>query len=237
MVDAVATVLLHLRIVTLPRVPRHYSDGDRTLPEVVVVPGVYEPWWFMSDYAELLNANGYRVRVVHGLGYNLRGIVETAELLARALRRTAPPAAGRLIVGHSKGGLIGKQLLRYREPALGIIGVVAVATPFGGSRLARQAIDPHLRIFSPRNPTIVELGRDAVLNENIVSIYGMFDPDIPEGSVLSDATNIPVPATGHMSILRDSHAAEAVLYSAGILGPHRPEARSSAAVPRRPNKK
>lgn len=217
LVDLVATGLLHLRVLLHPRVPERFHDGDRTLPEVVLLPGVYEQWWFLNDYAELLNEHGYRIRVVHGLGYNLGDIVDTAERLSRALRRVPAPDAGRIVVAHSKGGLIGKQLLRHRDGRLGLRGVVAVATPFGGSRLARQMIDPHLRVFSPQDRTIVELGSDARLNEQIVSIYGVFDPDIPEGSVLSDATNIPVAATGHMSILRDRTAAEAVLYAVRLL--------------------
>ncbi|MGO2658188.1 esterase/lipase family protein [Mycetocola reblochoni] len=220
-VDLVATARLHLRALRLPVVPPHWSRGDERLPEVVLVPGVYEQWWFLRDYAELLNAAGYRVRVVHGLGYNLRGIVETAELLAAALRRRTVADAGILLVGHSKGGLIGKQLLRRRDPELRLHGVVAVATPFGGSRLARQAIDPHLRVFSPLDPTIVELGMDARLNESIVSVYGVFDPDIPDGSTLSDATNVPVTSTGHMSILLDAEAAQAVLDAVRSLTPVR----------------
>ena len=45
-----------------------------------------------------------------GLGYNRRPVVETSERLARALERVSSNPAGRLIVAHSKGGLVGKHL-------------------------------------------------------------------------------------------------------------------------------
>jgi hypothetical protein len=85
--------------------------GDPSLPEVVLVPGVYEHWTFLRPLAERLNAAGHRVRTVHGLGVNRHPIPSTAAKLERALARVPAPAAGRIIVAHSKGGLIGKRLL------------------------------------------------------------------------------------------------------------------------------
>ena len=91
--------------------PRAWASGSRELPEVVLVPGVYEHWTFLRPLGDALSAAGHRVRVVHGLGANRRDIGETAERLGRALGRSRPPASGRVLVTHSKGGLIGKQLL------------------------------------------------------------------------------------------------------------------------------
>ncbi|WP_375385058.1 esterase/lipase family protein [uncultured Microbacterium sp.] len=216
------------------RTPSSWAEGSAELPEVVLLPGVYEHWTFLRPLADDLNAAGHRICVVHGMGANTRGIVETADRLARALARTPPPAAGRVLVAHSKGGLIGKHLLiasgaaqaAVREaaaggdpaeaaasapapaspdqpegPPLGVIGMVAVCTPFGGSPLAGLMWVPSIRAFLPSDETIVSLGRDTSVNGRIVSVFGRFDPHIPGGSVLDGATNILVSGAGHFRVL------------------------------------
>ena len=60
--------------------------------------------------------------------------------------RRAP--AGRVIVAHSKGGLVAKHLLVSGTDVApagtrGLLGLVAITTPFAGSRLARLLIDPN----------------------------------------------------------------------------------------------
>jgi pimeloyl-ACP methyl ester carboxylesterase len=83
-----------------------------------------------------------------------------------------------------------------------IRGMVAVAAPFGGSAYARYlAVSRSLRIFSPRDATILLLGHETSVNARIVSIYGRFDPHIPGGSALTGARNIELDTGGHFRIL------------------------------------
>jgi hypothetical protein len=89
--------------------------------------------------------------------------------------------------------------------------MVAVATPFGGSRLAGLFIDPSIRAFRPRNATIVMLGRETSVNGRIVSVFGPFDPHIPEGSALDGATNVRVPTPGHFRVLGSATTQRAVV--------------------------
>ncbi|MFE7846204.1 esterase/lipase family protein [Microbacterium sp. NPDC057407] len=219
--------------------PPTWHAGSADLPEVVLLPGVYEHWTFLRPLGDTLAAAGHRVRVIHGLGVNRRGIAETADLLARTLADLPLPPAGRVLVAHSKGGLIGKHLLVKTgaasaaaveasvggdpaaaaagaphspgEPSLGVLGLVAVATPFGGARRARLFIDPSIRAFLPGNETIVTLGRETSVNGRIVSVYGPYDPHIPEGSALDGATNVVVPAQGHFRVLASPKTHAAVL--------------------------
>jgi pimeloyl-ACP methyl ester carboxylesterase len=256
--------------------PRAWASGSPELPEVVLLPGIYEHWTFLRPLGDALNAAGHRVRVVHGLGSNRRGITETSERLGHALARTRPPAAGRVIVAHSKGGLIAKQLLvtsgaaaaaavegaRGGDPAaaaasatadpesaeaatttaglagmstrrgpasaavttaqtddapLGLLGLVAICTPFGGSRLARLVVDPSVRALLPSDETIVTLGRASSVNGRIVSVFGRYDPHIPDGSFLEGATNVRVPAVGHFRVLGASDTHRAVLDGVALL--------------------
>src|SRR3954447_25416397 len=91
--------------------PRPWASGSATLPEVILLPGVYEHWTFMKPLGDALSAAGHRVSVIHGLGINRQDVAKTSERLARTLAAAPPPAAGRVLVAHSKGGLIGKHLL------------------------------------------------------------------------------------------------------------------------------
>lgn len=213
--------------------PARWRTGDPSLPEVVLLPGIYEHWSFMRPLGDALSAAGHRVRVVHGMGTNRTGITHTARKLERALAKVPLPPAGRVIVAHSKGGLIAKHLLvseadatdpaspeggRQVAPgARGLLGVVAIATPFAGSRMARLIIDPSVRALLPSDETIVMLARAASVNARIVSVFGRYDPHIPDGSVLDGATNIRVPVPGHFRILGAPETHRAVIDGVALL--------------------
>ncbi|MRX43909.1 hypothetical protein GJR97_09245 [Agromyces sp. Q22] len=214
--------------------PARWRSGRGDLPEVLLLPGIYEHWSFLRPLGDALNGAGYRVRVVHGMGTNRRGIADTARRLGRAIERRRAPDAGRVIVAHSKGGLVAKQLLVSGADAagdpdgatpaangangvLGVLGLVAVATPFAGSRMARLILDPSVRALLPSDETIVMLGRAASVNARIVSVFGRYDPHIPDGSMLDGATNIRVPVAGHFRILGAVETHRAVLEGVGHL--------------------
>jgi hypothetical protein len=233
--------------------PRRWREGSDDLPEAILLPGVYEHWTFLRPLGDALNAAGHRVRVVHGLGMNRRGIVETSGRLGRALAARTPSAAGRVLVAHSKGGLIGKHLLIASgaaaaaaieaaaggDPAeaaadapappeagapsqapLGLLGLVAVCTPFHGSPLAGLFFVPSIRAFLPDDETIVMLGNEQSVNGRIVSVFGRFDPHIPDGSALDGATNVLVPASGHFRVLGSRRTHEAVIDGVRMLSSH-----------------
>lgn len=230
--------------------PRAWDHGSSALPELVLLPGVYEHWTFLRPLGDALSAAGYRVTVVHGLGLNRRGIPDTAERLGAILAATPPPTAGRILVAHSKGGLIGKHLMVTSGAAaaavieagrggqagdaaatasapdaatddsspLGLRGLVAVCTPFAGSRRARfMFLDPSIRAFLPDDETIVMLGRDSSVNGRIASVFGVYDPHIPDGSALEGATNVQVPAFGHFHLLGSLQTHRAVIEAVALL--------------------
>ncbi|HEY6801640.1 MAG TPA: alpha/beta fold hydrolase, partial [Agromyces sp.] len=180
LLDELTALAMQLATPFRRKVPAHYRRGDPGLPTVVLLPGVYEHWSFLRSIADELSRAGHRIAVVHGLGPNRRPVVHTSERLARALARVPAPPAGRVIVSHSKGGLIAKHLLLGDEGdesdegdegdegdesdegglghGLGLLGIVTVCTPFAGSSLARIFRDPSIRAFLPEDETIVQLG-------------------------------------------------------------------------------
>ncbi|SFR68057.1 hypothetical protein SAMN05428970_0332 [Agromyces sp. CF514] len=210
---------------------RSWRHGDDGLPQVVLLPGVYEHWTFMRPLGNALNRAGHRVRVVRGLSMNRLPIATTAARAVAALAAEPAPPAGRVFVAHSKGGLVAKHVLMDQEraeaagapPDVGVLGAVTICTPFAGSRYARMFVNRTMRDLIPEDETIVLLGGTASVNARIVSVFGLFDPHVPEGSVLEGATNVQVQAAGHFRILKAPEAAAAVVEGIALLAAPRVE--------------
>lgn len=180
--------------------PAQMLDGDRA--PVVVVPGIYESWKFLLPLLIQVHERGHPVHVVEMLQLNLRPVIESAAHVSSYLEQR--DITGAIILAHSKGGLIGKHVMTQPESKQRVRGMVAVATPFGGSTYARFMLAPSLRIFSPSNSTIRALASEEEVNSHIVSIYGAFDPHIPGGSELPGAKNVQLETGGHFRILAHS---------------------------------
>ncbi|TNU76252.1 alpha/beta hydrolase [Miniimonas arenae] len=166
---------------------------------VLLLPGIYETWEVMAPLARALHDAGHPVHTVPGLGYNgatLPQSVTTVEARLRAL-----DLRDAVLVAHSKGGLIGKSVLTAAWSTGRVAGLVAVNTPFGGSRLARWFPARAVRALSPLDTDIVALGRTVDTHDRIHSIYARFDPHVPDGSVLVGATNVELPIDGHFRVL------------------------------------
>lgn len=177
--------------------PASFLSGDRT--PIVVLPGIYETWKFMQPTITALHDRGHPVHIVDLLRRNSRPVVEMAVRVTEFLEHRDLNDV--VIVAHSKGGLIGKQVMAYGVAAPRVSAMLAVATPFGGSRYADVMLVPSLRTFSPRDPTILSLAEETAVNERIVSIYGAFDPHIPGGSALPGAKNVMLDTGGHFRVL------------------------------------
>lgn len=176
---------------------------------VVVIPGVYEDWRFMLPLVRRLHEAGHPVHVLTLLHRNRLAVPKAADLIAGYIRDRDLSDA--MIVAHSKGGLIGKFVMMQLDPERRIAGMVAVCSPFSGSRYASFMLLPSLRAFSPRNAVTMQLSREESVNERITSVYGLFDPHIPEGSVLPGARNIQLDTAGHFRILAHEDTIRTIL--------------------------
>ncbi|WP_349897075.1 esterase/lipase family protein [Parafrigoribacterium soli] len=192
-------------------IPERYATGEA--PPVLLLPGVYENWQFLKPIGDLLNRLGHPVHVVQELGYNRKPIADSAELATRIL--VERDLRHTVIVGHSKGGIIGKQLMVTDAVADRIDSMVAINSPFSGSRLARYAPAAPLRAFLPTNETIATLAANLEANSRITSIFSSFDPVIPEGSRLEGARNIELQLSGHFRPLNDPRLLAAVREAVG----------------------
>lgn len=165
---------------------------------IVVLAGVYETWRFLEPLVVALHDRGHPVYVVDALRRNRFPVVDEAQQITAFLRER--DLSGVILVAHSKGGLAGKLAMTASE-GWRIRSMLAVATPFGGSRYARRMPGRVLRAFAPDDPSIVALAREIDVNARIVSVYAAFDPHIPEGSELPGAKNVVLDTGGHFRIL------------------------------------
>ena len=181
------------------RVPAAFSAGDGR--PVLILPGIYETWHYLRPVAELLNADGHPVHVVPRHGLNGRPIPATAAEVARVIAERGLRDV--VIVAHSKGGIVGKHLLAIDDTERRIDRVIAIASPFSGSTMARFVPVRGLREFLPDDALLGRLAGERAVNARITSIYPAFDPHVPQGSWLDGARNIELPVTGHFRILRE----------------------------------
>ena len=185
------------------------KHADPLLPPILLIPGVYEKWQFMKPIATLLASQGYTVHVIEGLGYNTGNIEDMASIVADYINKHE--LRGCVIVAHSKGGLIGKYLLMNRTDDTAIQKMIALNTPFSGSKYAAFLPLQTIKIFTPSSQIITLLAAHTTTNQYITSIYAAFDPHIPGGSYLEGATNIQLNIAGHFRIMHNKKVHQAIL--------------------------
>ncbi len=195
--------LLQIRALFARRVPSEFSQGDRA--PVLLIAGVWEPWYFLCGIGRRLSDAGHPVHVVPEIGYSRASVSDVAALAIAYLE--AHGLSNVVVVAHSKGGLVGKHLLATTPR---VERLVTVATPFGGSVYANYLPTRALREFRPTAPSLLDLAANRAVNARITSIYPSFDPHIPGGSALEGATNIEVSTTGHFRILSDARVVAAI---------------------------
>lgn len=170
-------------------------------PPVLLIPGVFENWRFLQPVAEHLYAAGHPVHLLDKLGYNIRALESMARIVCDYLQEHHLEDV--TIVAHSKGGLIAKHALADPDILRRVNQLIAINSPFAGSRYAYFFLGPSVRMFTPTGPTIRQLMQQTAVNDHISSLYSVFDPHIPETSFLPGAENIVLPTIGHFRPLAD----------------------------------
>jgi len=182
--------------------PDHYlGQIDSAKVPVLLIPGVNTKWNFLKPIADSVSLSGHPIHVVKQLGFNRKEIAVSAQLVRAFIDEEGLHNV--IILAHSKGGLIGKELLLRHNQDRRVIKVIAIAAPFLGSHLAKNMPDIAIREFEPNHPTIVDHNSYFDVNSDIVSIYGLYDNHVwpTEHSILDGAENIKVETDGHHQIL------------------------------------
>ncbi|WP_375387730.1 esterase/lipase family protein [uncultured Amnibacterium sp.] len=181
--------------------PAAYLRGRPGMRPVVVLPGIWETWRFLLPLIERIHRAGHPVHAVTALRANGATVDSSAEIVAGYLADHDLDDV--LVVAHSKGGLIGKQLMLRPDSGPRVRAMLAISTPFSGSAYAPYLLLRSLRAFSPTDPTTVRLKADRSVDARITSVWAAFDPHIPVGSELAGAVNRRIDDGGHFRILRN----------------------------------
>lgn len=213
--------------------PEHYLGYvlDGKVP-VILIPGILNKWGYMKKLGDKISMLGHPVHIIPELGTNLDTIPSSAKTLHKIVLRVVPAAhrhihehaealraylekkdiRGAVIVAHSKGGLIGKYFLAHFNTDTRVLGMVAIATPFSGSALAKLIPHRAFKELHNESQVIKDLQQHNGINKKIISVYPSYDTHIwaPEGSYLPGAENIEVPIGGH-SVVDNGQVQEAVI--------------------------
>ncbi|MBI4085886.1 MAG: hypothetical protein HY433_01420 [Candidatus Liptonbacteria bacterium] len=202
---------------------------------VILIPGIFSRWGYMKHLGDAISLRGHPVYIIPELHNNLFSVPSSAKIL-RSLITHIVPMSGHIvsrtsrsaetirkfiqekglkdviIVAHSKGGLIGKYFLVHHNADRRVLGMIAVATPFSGSALAKLIPHGAFKELMTDSKVIHDLKTHKEVNKNIVSIFPEYDTQIwaERGSFLDGAENIEIPVAGH-TVLFDKKIHDAVI--------------------------
>lgn len=218
--------------------PEHYlSYTVAGKVPVILIPGILGKWAHLKNLGDKISLRGHPVYIVPELGYNLYSIPSSAKML-RALIMRIVPRFGHIspkivkgaeivrgliekeglmraiIIAHSKGGLIGKYLLAHYNKDHRVLGMIAIATPFSGSKAAKLIPHDSFKELKSDGAIILDLEQQKGVNKQIVSIFPEYDTHIwaKQGSYLEGAReNIEVRVGGHDTLPANAQIQDAVL--------------------------
>lgn len=195
--------------------PRHYLGyivpGQAP---IILIPGVRGRWAFLKPLGDYLSLLGHPVYIVPELGNNLADIPTTAAKVRAVINEAGLKDV--ILVGHSKGGLVGKYLLQFHNQDNRIKGLVSLGTPYSGTSLVKLFPHPAYREMLPNSEIIRKLQGYREVNRSIISIAPVFDNHVwsEAGSFLEGAwDNIKVPVYGHHKLVFDKNVWEKIAES------------------------
>jgi pimeloyl-ACP methyl ester carboxylesterase len=191
-----------------------YLTHKENKSPIIILQGVFNKWGFMKKMADDLSNLGYSIYVLPELGNNTRNVSDAADIVNGFIRENNLKNV--IIVGHSKGGLIGKYILIYFNKEERVKGLVAIATPFYGSKLANVYKFVKSNEYLPDHPTIKELSSHMEVNRKIITINPSEDNIVlsDKGAMLDGALeNINVKVAGHHRIVFDKETKEKIIES------------------------
>lgn len=193
--------------------PKHYLNFPvKGKMPIILIPGISNKWGFLKKLGDSISAKGYPVYVVTKLEFNFFDIPTSAKIVRTIIDENKLKKA--VIVGHSKGGLIGKYFLIHDNKDNKVKGLIAIGAPFSGSILARLSPRSHKELI-PESKIIKILNSYKKVNSKIISIMPAFDNHVwhEKGSNLEGAANITVPTKGHHRIVFDNSAINKIIDS------------------------
>lgn len=211
-VDYLYRVLGEIQMHVFQTPPAYFiQNAQKDKSPIILLAGLTLKWGFLKQIGDILSSRGFPIYIVPKLGSNLQTIPKSAALVREIIDKN--DLKNVIIIGHSKGGLIGKYLLIHHNSDHRIKNLLAIASPFSGTSLAKFVPARSFKEVSPTSPVIQELSERTDVNKKIISIFPSFDNHIwPQGgSNLPGAKNIKVKVKGHHRILFDNATKKTII--------------------------
>lgn len=178
---------------------------------VILIPGNSNKWGFLKKLADHISGVGHPVYIPHKLGSNLFDIPTSAKIVKEIIDENKLEKV--IVIGHSKGGIVGKYLLVHENNDDKIMSLIAIAAPFSGTNIVNHLPYESLKELSPKSKIIQELDSSSKVNSKIISIMPEFDNHVwsEKGSSLKGALNIVVPTKGHHKIVFDKNVIKKII--------------------------
>jgi triacylglycerol lipase len=180
------------------------SAAGPNKPPIIILPGIGSSWSSLKDFIDFAHNSGYPVYAVPALKFNFFSIPDSTSAVRKLIDDEQLSRV--IIVGHSKGALIGKYVIDHCNQDQKILGLVAVAAPFRGSGYAKYFPFRSYTELLPTSHSIKTLMNHSHMNHRIISIYPEWDNKINSelGSHLQGARkNVKVAIKGHDVIMSD----------------------------------
>lgn len=178
--------------------------------QMVLLPGVWEPWPVLLTWARVLSAQKWSVSFVPALDLMLGEVDELAATLQSAIESRFGRRAV-VVAAHSKGGLVAKTAILRKSTSTNLAGVVACGTPFFGAPIVRFTPTViGLRDLAPETVEHAELGYDWESNRKTALIEAAFDQNVPRINRMPGAFRATVPVRGHNALLESEDTARLI---------------------------
>jgi len=198
---------------------RYWGHGERGLAPVLFVHGYCGTERVWAPLRAALTAAGFNCLI--SLCYNAvtSDVREIADRLVDESRRALQATgAGKVhLIGHSLGGLVVREAVQRRGLAGSTGTAVTIATPHGGTWVARFGLGPSARQMRPGSDFLNELGRAALsAGPRWVMLHGGSDRVVPADSAIPESDDSRVitlrPAdAGHRSITRHADVVRSIV--------------------------
>lgn len=186
--------------------PKHYLNLiTKKKAPIILIPGIANRWGFLKHLADHISSEGHPVYIVGRLKFNLFDIRTSAKIVRELIDKNSLEKA--IIIGHSKGGIIGKYFLIHENKDNKITRLITIGAPFSGSKLANYTLGRSFKELAPQSKIIQEMKSNTKVNSKIISIMPAFETRVwhKKGSHLEGALNIIVPIKGHHKIVFDKN--------------------------------
>jgi len=193
--------------------PKHYLGYviENKIP-VILIPGISVKWGFLKHLGDSISHLGHPVYVISKLKFNLLDIPQSAKFVRETVDENHLENA--VIIGHSKGGLVGKYFLIHENNDNRIKGVIAIGAPFSGSRIVHHLRGIAFKELAPESKIVKEISFNSKVNSKIISIMPEFDNHIwsEKKSYLDGAMlNVTLPVKGHHKIVFDKKSIKKII--------------------------